>query len=190
MIRDVTARKLAEEALRGEKDFCQKLVQLSPTFVVAIDPNWTTTLVNHTMLSALGYRLQDVVGKDYFETFVPEPDRAGVADVFFRIACEREVTVSVNHGLTSDGRQVPTEWRRTPVFSGANYDFFIGVGMDVTEARPVAAEREGPSPGESCAEDGIRGPPGCRCGPRLRHVLSVIHATPSSCFFRGPTTIP
>jgi PAS domain S-box-containing protein len=142
MIRDVTARKRAEEALRGEKDFCQKLVQLSPTFVVAIDPRWKTALVNETMLSALGYRLGDVIGKDYFETFVPESERAGVAEVFNRIIYEREVTVSVNHVVTSDGRRVPTEWRGIPVFSGANYDFFIGVGIDITEAKRAAAQRE------------------------------------------------
>jgi PAS domain-containing protein len=56
VVRDVTARKRAEAALQAEKDLCERLVQMSPTFVVAIGPDFRTVLVNDTMLSALGYR--------------------------------------------------------------------------------------------------------------------------------------
>jgi PAS domain S-box-containing protein len=142
VVRDVTARKRAEAALHAEEDLCQRLVQLSPTFVVAIGPDFRTVLVNDTMLSALGYRAEEAVGKDYLETFVPESERPALADLFRFIVARRRVPMFENHVLTRTGRKILCQWQTIPVFSGDNYDFFIGVGIDVTEARRAAEESE------------------------------------------------
>jgi PAS domain S-box-containing protein len=142
VVRDVTDRKRAEAALQAEKDLCQRLVQLSPTFIVAIGPDFKTVLVNDTMLSALGYREEEVVGRDYMQTFVPELERPALVDLFAYIVARHRVPMFENHVLTKAGRQVLCQWHTIPVFSGDHYDFFIGVGIDITEARRAAHENE------------------------------------------------
>jgi PAS domain S-box-containing protein len=142
IVRDVTARKQTEGALHAEKDLCERLVKLSPTFLVAIAPDLKTVLVNDTMLSALGYRSEEVVGKDYLETFVPESERPPLAALFATIVAREKALPFENHVVTKDGREILCEWHTIPVFSHGHYDFWVGSGIDITEAKRAAEARD------------------------------------------------
>jgi PAS domain S-box-containing protein len=141
-VRDITARKRAAAALHDATDLSRRLVHMSPTFIVAVGPDGKTVLMNQTMASALGYSPDEVVGTDYMATFVPESERPALAAHFARIVSRAEVSARDNHVLTRDGHEILCEWHTIPVFTGHTHDFFIGVGIDVTEIRRAAAERE------------------------------------------------
>jgi len=138
--RDISERKQMEESLRVEKEFNQTLVQLSPAFFVAIGADGKTILMNDTMLRALGYRAEEVEGLDYVATFVPEEDREELNRVLKRIVEERESPTHVNRVRAKDGRLVVCEWHGIPVFRGDRYNFFLGVGIDITERRQAEEE--------------------------------------------------
>jgi PAS domain S-box-containing protein len=142
IVRDVTARKQSERALHAEHDLCERLVRLSPTFLVAIARDYQTVLVNDTMLSALGYRSEEVVGKNYIETFVPVSERPALSALFASIVSKKEVRPHANHVVTKDGRRILCEWHTIPVFHAGHHDFWIGSGIDITEARCAAEARE------------------------------------------------
>jgi PAS domain S-box-containing protein len=137
--RDITERKKAEEALRQEKDFNLTLVQASPLFFVAIGPDGKTLMMNEAMLHALGYTIDEVVGKDYLSTFVPVADREVLLPIFQRLVNQKESTLNENHVQTKEGRELLVEWHGRPVFKASgDLDYFFGVGIDVTQRKQVA----------------------------------------------------
>jgi PAS domain S-box-containing protein len=140
--RDITERKQAEDKLRKERRFVTTLVQASPTFFVAISRAGKTLLMNQSMLAALGYTEDEIVGTDYLTTCVPESDRELLANVFRKLTDSRQATLNENRVLTKDGRELLVEWHGRPVFDEkGQFDFFFGVGIDITERRKAEEER-------------------------------------------------
>jgi PAS domain S-box-containing protein len=131
-------RKQAEEKLQKEMNFNKTLLQVSPAFFVAISKEGKTIMVNDSMLEALGYKLEEIVGKDYMTTFVPERDREMLSEVFEKLVQKKEPTLNENYIMTKDGKELLVEWHGRPVFKeNGEYDFFFGVGIDVTERKKV-----------------------------------------------------
>jgi two-component system, cell cycle sensor histidine kinase and response regulator CckA len=134
--RDITELRQAEEDLRSERDFNRNLIDTSPTFFVAIAPDGATLLMNQAMLDALGYKAEEVVGKDYLATFVPEDDRERLSTVFRALMESTEPTRNENCILTRDGKELLVEWHGRQVRKAdGTLDYFFGVGIDVTDRR-------------------------------------------------------
>ena len=133
-IRDITEQKRAEVALLKEKEFINTLVQASPVFYVAMDTNGKVILMNYSMLKAIGYSLDEVVGVGYISNFVPEEDREILSQTFRKILNDHEQAINENNVLTKDGRKLLVEWHGRAILNeeGAN-DFFFGVGLDITD---------------------------------------------------------
>ena len=133
---DITERKRMEEELQKEKYFNQTLIQHSPAFFVAINSKGETVMMNDALLSALGYTKEEIEGKNYMATFVPEIDKDGLSKVFEQLIQIKKPTVNVNHILAKDGRQLLVEWYGQPVFKeSGEIDYFFGVGLNVTERK-------------------------------------------------------
>lgn len=140
---EIGERRRAEKALEKERDFINTLVQSSPAFFVAIGADLKTIMMNGAMLSALGYTAEEVKGKDYLTTFVPEDDHGILSGIFSRIITERKPAINENHLLTRDGRRLLVEWRGRPIFNEeGEFDYFFGVGIDITGSRQLEQERE------------------------------------------------
>ena len=144
VVRDITDRRRIEETLRRERDFSTTLVESSPAFVVAIDGNGKVRLMNDSMLRALGYTLEEAIGKDFLSTFVPGRARKQVSEVFLRLTAEAGPTLSRGSVLTKDRRELPVEWHgRAVTKPDGSLDYFFGVGMDITERKMAErAQRE------------------------------------------------
>ena len=141
--RELAERRQVQEALEKEIGFSTTLVEASPTYYVAIDAQGKTIMMNQTLLLATGYSLEEVAGSDYLNTFVPEPERERLSEVFEKIIHRREPTVNENPILTKDGRQLLVEWHGRPVFTkDGELDFFFGVGIDITQRRQDEEERQ------------------------------------------------
>ena len=141
-LEDITERKRAQEALRKERDFSTSLLQASPTFFVAISAEGRTLMMNEAMLTTLGYSQEEAVGTNYLETFVPESDRRAAANVFEKLVHLRKPTLNENRVLTKDGQELLVEWHGRPVFKeDGQFDFFFGVGIDITQRRRAEEEK-------------------------------------------------
>jgi PAS domain S-box-containing protein len=131
---DITKHKEAEEKLQKEMNFNKTLLQASPAFFVAISKEGKTIMANNSMLKALGYKQKEIVGKDYIATFVPEKDREMLSKIFKKLVKKKEPTLNENCIITKDGKELLVEWHGRPVFKeNGEYDFFFGVGIDITE---------------------------------------------------------
>lgn len=69
---DITERKRIEEALRKERDKAQKYLDIAGVMIVVIDADQKVTLVNKKCSEILGYEDQKIIGKNWFDTFIPE----------------------------------------------------------------------------------------------------------------------
>lgn len=134
-------RRQAEEALKQEKTFTSLLLEASPAFIVAIDGQGKTVMMNRALLDFLEYTEEEVAGVDYLSTFIPEEERPSVARVFQEIIEKKVMTVTENHVVNRSGRSCPVEWHGRLVISGGDIaDFFIGVGIDVSDRRRAEEE--------------------------------------------------
>jgi len=128
--------KQVEEELRKERDFSKTLIQTSPVFFIAINAEGKTLMVNEMMLQTLGYTKEEVVGRDYLSTFVPKYDQKMLSQVFEKLVKKREATLNENHVVTKGGKELLIQWHGKPVFkSNGDFDYFFGVGIDITERR-------------------------------------------------------
>ncbi|WP_353572378.1 PAS domain S-box protein [Candidatus Albibeggiatoa sp. nov. BB20] len=135
-VKDITERKAAEEALRKEKDFINTLVQASPAFFFAINPDGKTRMINKAMLTALGYELSDVTDKEFLTTFIPESERAIASKEFDTLIKTMQPLLMESHVLTKSGHQLLVEWHsRAIVKANGSLDYLFGVGIDVTERK-------------------------------------------------------
>jgi PAS domain S-box-containing protein len=135
-LRDITERKAHEEALRKEKDFVDTLVQASPAFFFAINPDGKTRMVNKAMLTALDYSLDEVIGEDFLTTFISEEERSAVSVEFDNLIKTMRPSLMENHIVTKLEKQVLVEWHsRAVVKADGTLDFLFGVGVDVTERK-------------------------------------------------------
>jgi PAS domain S-box-containing protein len=140
-IRDITDRKQTEDELKRERDFRRTLIESSPSYFVAINGDGMTIMMNESMLAALGYDRDEVVGKDYLTTFIPERDRNVVARVFQRILSSHDPVVALNRILAKNGDELLVEWRGRSIFKASGeLDYFFGTGIDIT-ARKQAEEK-------------------------------------------------
>lgn len=131
-------RKQLEEELRQERDFSQTVIEASCAFIVAIDANGKTILMNQEFLNALGYSLDEVLGTDYLSKFVPERDRKFLTKTFKKLVRSKQPTLDETYVVTKDGREILIEWRARPIFkTTGELDFFFGVGIDITERKQL-----------------------------------------------------
>jgi len=72
LVQDITDRKQAEEALQKERDTAQRYLDLAGVIFVAINKKSEVTLINLKGCKVLGYNEEEIVGKNWFENFIPE----------------------------------------------------------------------------------------------------------------------
>ncbi|NOX65961.1 MAG: PAS domain S-box protein [Chlorobi bacterium] len=127
-------KKLIEE-LKTQRDFSNTLIQTTPAFFVALQPDGKVKMMNETMLSALGYKEEEVIGKDYLNNFVPAQDRTKLNKIFQNLSRYHQHTFVGCNLLTKDGRTIIVEWHGSPILNGDELDYFICLGIDITERK-------------------------------------------------------
>ena len=126
--------KLIEE-LESQRDFNNTLIQSTSVFFVAIEANGKLLMMNDPILKALGYTKKEVLGKDYLTTFVPTNERNKLSKIFEKLSRLHQRTFNENHVLAKDGRLLLVEWHGAPILKGKEFDYFIGLGIDITERK-------------------------------------------------------
>lgn len=136
ILANTIVRKQVELSFKKEQLFNETLIQASPAFITAISQNGKVIMMNHSMLNKLGYTLDEVVGKNYISTFIPQSDQTALKELFEKLSTAHEFTTNENRVLTKGGHKLLVEWHGMPIFNENNeFDFFIGVGIDITERR-------------------------------------------------------
>ncbi len=127
-----SAQKTTEEAAEVK----ERYISLAPGIVLALDSRGAITLLNEQGCIILGYRLEEVIGKSWFDLFIPEKDRDRIREVFRQlIAGQIEPNRVVdNPVLTRGGAEKIIRWHNTAVHDeNGSISGTLGFGEDVTE---------------------------------------------------------
>lgn len=97
VLRDITRRKQAEEALRQASAYNRSLIEASLDPLVMIGPDGKITDVNSATEAVTGYTRQQLIGTDFSDYFTqPERARAGYQQVF-REGVVRDYALELRH---------------------------------------------------------------------------------------------
>ena len=142
--RDITARKAAETALLAERDRSQLYLDTVHSIIVALDTEARVTMINPFGCALLGYEASELIGHNWFETCLPQPEGSDAVLPYFSRLMRGEIAAEEyfeNELVTADGRRVLIAWHnallrdRSGTVIGS-----LSAGEDITERR--AAEEE------------------------------------------------
>ena len=136
-------RKRMDEALRDERDRAQKYLDVAGVMFVGLDAAQQVTLVNRKACEVLGYEEKQIIGKNWFDTCLPERLRHEVRVVFARlVAGEIEpVEYFENPILTRRGEERIIAWHNAVLRNKKGG--IVGIlssGEDITERKRAEEE--------------------------------------------------
>lgn len=135
---DFTDRRLAEDALRQERDFAEGLIDTAQAIILVLDPQGRIVRFNPYLARISGYDLEEVRGASWFDTFLPESDRLQTRELFLKAIGDIQTRGNVNAILTKDGRLRWIEWYdKTLKDSDGRVVGLLALGQDITERRLV-----------------------------------------------------
>jgi PAS domain S-box-containing protein len=130
----------AQTHLMHEKDRAQNYLEAADVLLLALDTKGKITMLNRKGCSILGCETKDVLGKDWFKTFVPETLSAERRKMHSLRVSEKIALPEKAQGAVqrSDGEERTIAWRHT-LLRDAN-GCIIGTlssGEDVTEQKKI-----------------------------------------------------
>lgn len=142
MNRDITRLKVAEEALRREKEFADRLIEMAQVIILVLDLTGRIVHFNRYMEGISGYKIKDVRGLDWVDTFVSQDEREQVRTRFFGVVSRDDIRSDTYRVVTKTGDEREIEWHHQ-TFKGLNGDFIgaLAVGQDISERKRAEEER-------------------------------------------------
>jgi diguanylate cyclase (GGDEF)-like protein/PAS domain S-box-containing protein len=139
---DVNAARRTEDALRESERRFREMLDTIELLAVLLDVVGTVTYCNPYLLRITGYAKQDIIGKNFFELFVPEDRREQVARGFLenigRGIVGAHIEMEIN---TRDGERRIILWNNTVLRSPENSVLGVAsIGSDVTEQRQAESQ--------------------------------------------------
>ena len=134
--RMLSERKLANEALRTERDYSTGIVERTPAVIVGITPDGSVTFINPAGEEITGYNSEELIDKNWWKTFHPGDEYKQVEELFQTLSAEGDAH---NYEMTltaRDGEKRTCEWNAIKRFD-ENGDIveIIAFGNDITERK-------------------------------------------------------
>lgn len=127
--------------LRRQRDFAEGLIHTAQAVVLVLDQEARVVRFNPYVETLTGRALAEVVGRGWFEVFVPEHERGLVEERFHDVLSGVPVRGFVSSVLLPRGGVAHIEWSASRLEDEAgNVVGVLGIGLDVSER--VAAQRE------------------------------------------------
>ena len=139
---DITARKLAEEALRESETRFAASTKASRSYVWQVDPEGLLTYVSPMVEEVLGRRPEEMVGQLHFYDLLPQEDREEIKRFGLALMARRE-TISgfENRNVARDGRRVWLSSSASPLFGpDGTFRGYQGIDTDITDRKRAEEE--------------------------------------------------
>ncbi len=134
--KDISDRKIAEEALRESEERFRNLVETTTDWIWQVNENAVYTYVSPQVRDILGYEVEEVLGKTPFD-FMPPEEAQRVANIYSHLVVSRQpITNLENTNLHKDLHPVVLETSGVPVFDKAgNFRGYCGIDRDITQRK-------------------------------------------------------
>ena len=138
-------RKAVEDVLKQERDRAQRYLDISPVIMLVLDKDGKVLLLNRAGCTILADEERDVVGRNWFDEFVPDRERDWARARFARSFQSEWNFSHYSEGSvrTRLGGERLIAWRTALITdrSGAGTGLLFA-GADITELKVVEQERE------------------------------------------------
>ena len=135
-IRMQEARKLAEEAVIKERNFCNAIIQTTSGLIIVLDPEGRIELFNHACEKTTGYSYHELKGKPFWDYLLLSEEKDAVKDVFNKIK-EGSVTAEVefeNYWVAKDSSKRFIRWANSAIKDAqGKVELVIGTGIDMSD---------------------------------------------------------
>jgi len=140
---DITERTLAEKELKKSQQQAKDYLNVAAVMLISLDTSGNITLINQKGCEMLGLHEQDILGKNWFDNFLPVSDIEQVKTVHKQLMAGDNESFEQYENLVKTGRgdERLYSWKNSLLRDGAGR--IIGVlssADDITEIR--AAERD------------------------------------------------
>lgn len=141
--KEVIRLKQTEEDLIREKKFNDRLIATAQVIILVLSPEGKIMYFNPYMEKISGYKLEDVIGKEWFITFLPSDDHENIRELFSKAIRGTQTMGNVNPIVTANGDDLLIEWHDTTVVDkDGNVVSLLSIGVDISARRRAEIERD------------------------------------------------
>ncbi len=135
-------QKRLQDALAVSEHRFRNLLEHVQIIAVTLDPGGCVSFCNDFFLRLTGWRREEVVGRDWFATCLPESDRERTREVFRRAIRSGAIDPRFeNEILARSGERRLISWNNSVVWDARGALVAVaGLGVDVTEQRRMERE--------------------------------------------------
>jgi|GEM_PF-4922133 len=142
---EISVNRQIEEDLRKERDRAQSYLDTVNVMIVSLNNEGRVLLVNDRACDLMGYTIDEIIGKHWVSSFVPEEERTELLKV---VSDAYKDTGSLrssyeNHVLTKSGEKLLIRWSNA--YQTNDEGKIIGLlaaGEDITEFRRQREEKD------------------------------------------------
>jgi PAS domain S-box-containing protein len=134
--RTIAERELAQEANRREKYRAEKYLEISEAMILSLDAEGNVLTINRRGCDIIGYGEDEIVGRNWIETVIPEESREPIKAVHAKVISGQLVPVEhyENKVVTKSGERRSISWHNTVVRdAGGAITGSLSSGQDITE---------------------------------------------------------
>nr|WP_257236813.1 PAS domain S-box protein [Nostoc sp. 'Peltigera malacea cyanobiont' DB3992] len=143
IVRDITARKRTEEALRQSEAQYRDLVQTANCIILRWDGNGDIIFLNDYGQRLFGFDIDEITGSNVIGTIVPETETSGRdLQILMVDICQQpeNYLFNENENLCKNGDRVWIVWANKPILDAqGNLIEILSVGTDATERKRAEA---------------------------------------------------
>ena len=142
IFRDTTEEKKSKLMLKTERDNAQRYLDIAGVILVVIDADKKVSLVNKKGCEVLGYSEQDMIGKNWFENFIPRKTESDIEHIFAEMMSgNAEAEAAEGPILTKNGHERIISWHNVSIKDDdGNIIGTLSSGEDVTDQRRMQDE--------------------------------------------------
>jgi len=138
--RDITDRHQAKQIIEIEQERAQTYLNIAGVMMIAIDNQQVVTLVNRKACEIMGYSEDEIIGKNWFDHFIPQDDIEQIKSIYNQLMTGdgKLVEYYTNPILTKSGDERVIEWHNSDIRDETGA--VIGVlssGSDVTDLKEM-----------------------------------------------------
>ncbi|MFA6410689.1 MAG: PAS domain S-box protein [Candidatus Buchananbacteria bacterium] len=136
--RDITLIKQVEDKLKIEKAKLQEYLDVADIILLTINSKQKVVAINKRGCELLGYSEKQIIGKNWFDNFIPKKDREKTKEVFNKILRGGDKAVSrfENSILTSSGEEKIISWHNKLIKDEkGEFTLSLSSGEDITAHR-------------------------------------------------------
>lgn len=132
--RNVTERRLADEALRESEKRYRRIFENANDIIYTLDLSGNITSLNHTGEMITGYTREELINRTFFDLLAPESFPAALEMTSKDLSEERTTRYEIEI-LSKDGRRIPLELSTRLIIKNGMPVGIHGIARDITDRR-------------------------------------------------------